>query len=189
MRLGLLQQSCQLLSVAAATLAMARIERRPVLSYGYIGQRRLIRFVAGILWGFFCLSVLVGILWRAGLLVFDGMALSGSSALGFALAWGLLFLLVGFSEESFPYCVATFSTRLRGESASGGRHYYCRWYLPSDIRPTTVSQFKGSSKLGLPAFFSALAFGTPNRFGGRSASTPDGIGANPTFMERLTVAW
>jgi membrane protease YdiL (CAAX protease family) len=99
-RLGLLQQSCQLLSVAAATLAMARIERRPVLSYGYIGQRRLIRFVAGILWGFFCLSVLVGILWRAGLLVFDGIALSSSSALGFALAWGLVFLLVGFSEES-----------------------------------------------------------------------------------------
>jgi membrane protease YdiL (CAAX protease family) len=99
-RLGLLQESCQLLMVAAATLAMARIERRSVLSYGYTGQHRLIRLVTGILWGFLCLSVLVGISWKAGLLVFDGMALSGFSVLGFAFAWGFVFLLVGFFEES-----------------------------------------------------------------------------------------
>jgi hypothetical protein len=99
-RLGLLQESCQLLTVAAATLVMARIERRSVLSYGYTGQHRLIRFVTGILWGFFCMSVLVGILWKARLLVFDGIALSGFSALVFAFAWGFVFLLVGFFEES-----------------------------------------------------------------------------------------
>jgi membrane protease YdiL (CAAX protease family) len=99
-RLGLLQESCQLLMVAAATLAMARIERRSVLSYGYTGRHRLIRLVTGILWGFFCLSGLVGILWKARLLVFDGMALSGFSVLGFAFAWGFVFLLVGFFEES-----------------------------------------------------------------------------------------
>jgi membrane protease YdiL (CAAX protease family) len=56
--------------------------------------------VAGILWGFFCLSVLVGILWKAGLLVFDGMALSRFSVLGFAFTWSFVFLLVGFFEES-----------------------------------------------------------------------------------------
>jgi membrane protease YdiL (CAAX protease family) len=99
-RQGLLQESCQLLMVAAATLAMARIERRSVLSYGYTGRHRLSRFVTGTLWGFFWLSVLVGILWKARLLVFDGMTLGGSSALGFAFAWEFVFLLVGFFEES-----------------------------------------------------------------------------------------
>jgi uncharacterized protein len=99
-KLGLLQESCQLLMVAVATLAMARIERRPVLSYGYTGEHRLIRLFTGILWGFVCLSVLVGILWKAGLLVFDGMAWSGLSTLSFGFAWGFVFLLVGFFEES-----------------------------------------------------------------------------------------
>jgi CAAX protease family protein len=99
-RLGLLQESYQLLMVAVAPLAMARIERRPVLSYGYTGRHRLIRLVTGLLWGFFCLSGLVGTLWKARLLVFDGMALSGFSVLGFAFAWGFVFLLVGFFEES-----------------------------------------------------------------------------------------
>ena len=44
--------------------------------------------------------MLVGILWRAGPLVFDGMAGSGVLTLSFGFAWGFVFLLVGFFEES-----------------------------------------------------------------------------------------
>jgi uncharacterized protein len=98
--LGLLQESCQVLVVAADTFVMARIEKRPLLSYGYTGQHKLIRLATGVILGFFCLSVLVGALWSAGLLAFDGMVLSGLMAWKYALGWGLLFLLVGFFEES-----------------------------------------------------------------------------------------
>jgi uncharacterized protein len=98
--LGLLQESCQVLVVAVATFAMARIENRPLLSYGYLGDHRPARLLTGMLLGFLCLSVLAALLWRAGLLVFDGLALSGLAAWKYALGWGLVFLLVGFFEES-----------------------------------------------------------------------------------------
>ena len=98
--LGLLSEFCQALVVAAATLAMARIESRPLLSYGYTGHHRVIRLVSGVVWGFLCLSMLVGVLWKEGLLVFDGSSLAGLIAWKYALAWGLVFLLVGVVEES-----------------------------------------------------------------------------------------
>jgi membrane protease YdiL (CAAX protease family) len=56
------------------------------------------RVAASIRWA--RISVLVGVLWNAGLLAFDGMLLHGFTAWGYALACGLVFLFVGFSEES-----------------------------------------------------------------------------------------
>lgn len=98
--LGVLQESYQVLLVATATLVMARIERRPILSYGYLGDHKLIRLVSGVVLGFFCLSGLVAVLWKAGLLVVDGVALSGLMAWKYAVAWAFVFLLVGIFEES-----------------------------------------------------------------------------------------
>jgi hypothetical protein len=49
MSLGLLQESCQVLVAAAATLVMARIENRPLLSYGFTGDRTLVRLLTGAL--------------------------------------------------------------------------------------------------------------------------------------------
>jgi len=92
--------------VATATLVMARIERRPILSYGYVGDRKLIRLVSGVLLGFFCLSVLVAVLWKAGLLVVDGVALSGLTAWKYAVGWAFVFLLVGIFEESLLWLSA-----------------------------------------------------------------------------------
>jgi hypothetical protein len=89
-----------LLVAAIATWVMARIEHRPLLSYGFAGDRKLVRLVTGALLGFFCLSVLVAVLWKAGLLVFDGFLLAGLTAWKYAVAWALVFLLVGFFEES-----------------------------------------------------------------------------------------
>lgn len=109
LRRGLLQESCQVLVVAAATFVMARIEKRSLLSYGYIDQHKLIRLVAGVFWGFSCISALVGVMWKAGLLAFDGMLLSGLAAWKYALAWGLVFLLVGFFEESLLRGYAQFT--------------------------------------------------------------------------------
>jgi membrane protease YdiL (CAAX protease family) len=100
LHLALLQESCEVLVVLVATLVMARIENRRLLSYGYTGEHRAIRLVSGVVWGFLCLSSLIGILWKARLLVFDGQSLSGLVAWKYAIAWALLFLLVGIFEES-----------------------------------------------------------------------------------------
>jgi hypothetical protein len=100
--LAILQESSEVLCVLAATWAMARIEKRPLLSFGYTGDHKLIRLVSGAMWGFACLSLLVGILWRAGLLIFKGQSQTGLLVWKFALAWGLVFLMVGVFEESLP---------------------------------------------------------------------------------------
>jgi membrane protease YdiL (CAAX protease family) len=98
--LGLLIESCDLLVVAAVTWVMARIENRPLLSYGYTGDHKLMRLATGGLLGFLCLSVLVAVLWKARLLVVDGVSLSGLLAWKYAVAWAFVFLVVGFFEES-----------------------------------------------------------------------------------------
>lgn len=97
---ALLMESCDLLVVAAVTWVMARIEKRPFLAYGYTDDRKVIRLASGGMLGFLCLSVLVAVLWGAKLLVFEGVSLSSLLACKYALGWGLLFLLVGFFEES-----------------------------------------------------------------------------------------
>lgn len=97
---ALIQESFELFAIFLATWVMARIERRPVLSYGYAGHHRLVRLLSGAVWGFLSLSLLVGILWKEGWLAFDGVALGGLTAMKYALAWALLFLIVGFFEES-----------------------------------------------------------------------------------------
>jgi len=98
--LGLLTGSEDLLVVAAATWLMARIENRPLLAYGYTDHGKLIRLLTGGFFGFLCLSALVGVLWKAQLLVIDGLSLSGLLAWKYAVGWGFVFLLVGFFEES-----------------------------------------------------------------------------------------
>ena len=98
--LGLLDEAILLFIVVLATAVMARIEGRRFVSYGYAGSHRLIRLASGIGWGFLALSFLVGILWKSGLLVFDGFLLGGFAAWKYALAWGLGFLCVGLLEES-----------------------------------------------------------------------------------------
>jgi membrane protease YdiL (CAAX protease family) len=97
---GLVSELLQLLCVFLATLILAMIEKRPVLSYGFQGKARAARFISGLAWGFAAISVLVLMLWKAGLLVFTGLMLHGPAAWEFAAGWGLVFLGTGFFEES-----------------------------------------------------------------------------------------
>jgi membrane protease YdiL (CAAX protease family) len=98
--LALIRESWEILVVFAATWVMARIEKRRVLSFGFVGSGKLIRLVSGAIWGFVSLSLLVGLLWKSGSLVFDGRLLSGLTAWKYAAAWALVFLFVGIFEES-----------------------------------------------------------------------------------------
>jgi membrane protease YdiL (CAAX protease family) len=86
--------------VFLATLFMARVENRKVLSYGFIGERSLQRLLSGVVCGLLALSILVAILWRLQLLGFEGVSLRGMAAWKYGLAWGAVALLVGFFEES-----------------------------------------------------------------------------------------
>ncbi len=97
---ALIYESCQVLLVLMATWVMARIEKRSLFSFGYMSSDKLIRLASGAIWGFAALSVLVGVMWTRGVLVFDGFQLSGVSAFKYAVVWALMFLLVGIVEES-----------------------------------------------------------------------------------------
>jgi membrane protease YdiL (CAAX protease family) len=88
------------LLVLVATAIMAKIEERPVLSYGFMDKRRLSRFVLGIAGGVAALSALVLALKMSGWLIFDGRALHGKSAWSYGLQWGVAFLLTALFEES-----------------------------------------------------------------------------------------
>ena len=88
------------LLVLVATAIMAKIEKRPVLSYGFMDRRRLSRFVLGITGGVAALSALVLALKMSGWLIFDGRVLHGKSAWSYGLQWGVAFLLTALFEES-----------------------------------------------------------------------------------------
>lgn len=96
----LIRELCAALVVFFATWVMARIERRNLFSYGYIDPGKLLRLVSGVAWGFLSLSLLIGILWQRGYLVFDGLALNGIAILKYGIASALMFTLVGITEES-----------------------------------------------------------------------------------------
>jgi len=88
------------LLVLVATAIMAKIEGRPVLSYGFMDKHILSRFMLGIAGGVAALSALVLALKMSGWLIFDGRALQGKSAWSYGLQWGIAFLFTALFEES-----------------------------------------------------------------------------------------
>jgi membrane protease YdiL (CAAX protease family) len=85
--------------IVFATWIMSRIERRPNSVYGLGVRGRLPQFLAGLFWGVLSLSLLVAILWKLHLLIFDARLLSSTMIFSNALIWLVGFLLVGLSEE------------------------------------------------------------------------------------------
>jgi hypothetical protein len=98
------------LAVAAASLLMARIEKRPWGSYGLPARGMFGKnFWAGALWGFLWLTVMMLLMRAAGVFYFGGLAIHGARILKFAAFYGLLFLTVGFFEESLMRGYAQFT--------------------------------------------------------------------------------
>jgi uncharacterized protein len=97
---GMLFEGLQFVVVLAATWILSLIERKPLLFYGYRGQARGVRFVSGLFWGFAAISTLIFTLDKLGYLAIDGRGLNGSAMLRYGALWGIVFLLVGFCEES-----------------------------------------------------------------------------------------
>jgi membrane protease YdiL (CAAX protease family) len=97
---GILIELAQFVPMVVATWIMSLIERRPLLAYGYQGHPRTLRLLSGLVWGFIAISGLVLTMWRLGYLSLQRGSLNATSALEDAAAWGLVFLLAGFFEES-----------------------------------------------------------------------------------------
>jgi hypothetical protein len=96
----LITEGVPFLAVALASFLMSRIEGRALSAYGIgptPGAGR--QFLAGICSGAGLLSILVLLLWRMHLLVFDGFLLTGSAALRYGLEWAVGFLCVALFEE------------------------------------------------------------------------------------------
>jgi membrane protease YdiL (CAAX protease family) len=98
--LALIRESWEVLLVFSATWLMARVEKRPIMSFGYGDSVGGMRLLSGTVWGFLALSLLIGVLWTRGSLMFDGTALGSLTACKYAIAWALVFSLVGLLEES-----------------------------------------------------------------------------------------
>jgi uncharacterized protein len=107
--IGVMAEGTELVVLALVTFIMSRIERRPFLAYGYQGEARAVRFISGLIWGFAAISLLVLALWKLGYLAMDGRSLIGSSILRYAAEWGVVFLVVGFFEESIMRGYAQFT--------------------------------------------------------------------------------
>jgi hypothetical protein len=113
---SILSEGVILLLVSLATLILSRIERRPVGVYGLGGSGRLRLFFHGLFWGLALLSLLVLVLWRAHLLVFDRLLLAPVAIFRYAAVWAFGFLIVALFEETFLRGYLQF-TLTRGFSA------------------------------------------------------------------------
>ena len=92
-------ESLPFLATLLVTWIMSLIEQRPNSVYGLGGNRQLPNFFAGLAWGVTCLSLLVFLLWKTGLLVFDSRLLFGTDAVRYGAIWLFGFLMVGLLEE------------------------------------------------------------------------------------------
>jgi membrane protease YdiL (CAAX protease family) len=113
---GFFAELIPFLITVLVTWIMSKIERRPNSVYGFGDSRMLQHFLAGLAWGVTCLSVLILILWKSGLLVFDGRLVFGGDVLRYGAIWLLGFFLVGLLEEYLTrgYVLYTLSRGLAG---------------------------------------------------------------------------
>lgn len=89
-----------LVAAVIPSLVLARIERRPWNCYGLpLGQAFRKPFWIGAVWGLAGISLLVFALRGLHVFEFGPLALHGVRLARFAAFWGLMFLLVGLSEE------------------------------------------------------------------------------------------
>jgi membrane protease YdiL (CAAX protease family) len=92
-------ESVPLAAAILLTWLMSKIERRRNAVYGLGGRRGIPQFFAGLAWGVTCLSVLVFMLVKTGLMVIDSRLLFGGNAFRYGALWLLGFMVVALLEE------------------------------------------------------------------------------------------
>jgi uncharacterized protein len=102
--------------VVIATWIVSRMEKRPLDDYGIPLRKAFgLKFWEGAVWGFATLSAVLLVLYLLGNFRIESVALKGSAALRYAIAWGVVFLAVSINEEfAFRgYWLFSFSRRIR----------------------------------------------------------------------------
>ena len=98
---GMFVQECvTFLGALAATAIMGFLECRPFGSYGLPRAEVFgARFWQGALWGIAMIAATMALIGALGGFSLGDLALGGSEVWRYALIWGAIFVLVGFSEE------------------------------------------------------------------------------------------
>ncbi len=96
---ALLNEAVSVLCVLGATWIMARIDRKPLLSFGLVSLHRSRNLLIGIATGFFSLSLLIGLLIATGGFHLGPVSLHGRSLVTWGLFWMVVFICVGVTEE------------------------------------------------------------------------------------------
>jgi uncharacterized protein len=151
----LLNEAVQLLVIVIAAFVVALIERRHLLEYNLQGPRRPQHFVGGLFAGFAALSLLVGILAAGDWIHFNGLALSGSAIIRYAVLWGIVFILVGCAEEGTFRCFLQFTL-------TRGINFWWALALVAAMCADLVARARGNGVWGVYAmailgFFPCLA--------------------------------
>lgn len=95
-----LRELLVLIAVLAAAWIMSRLERRPLAVYGLPARAAFGKpFWLGALWGLVAVSMLMGWIWAGHGFSFGALVLHGFRLGYYAVAWWLLFLVVGLFEE------------------------------------------------------------------------------------------
>jgi CAAX protease family protein len=94
------QELAMAASAILAALLMSLLERRPFGDYGMpLSDAFRRHFWQGTLWGFAQISALMLLIRAFGGYSFGGLAIHGQELLRFGLLWGVLFVVVGVTEE------------------------------------------------------------------------------------------
>jgi uncharacterized protein len=89
-----------LMIVLAATAIMAKLEGRHLEGYGFGSRNGTWLFLSGSAWGFFFISLLIGILFVTHNLVFQSHPFSLATALLYGVEWFISMFFVGAFEEA-----------------------------------------------------------------------------------------
>ncbi|MDQ6885671.1 MAG: CPBP family intramembrane metalloprotease [Gemmatimonadota bacterium] len=96
----LLSDGTGLLAALAAAGVMARVDRRPLGDFGLPIRAGLgARFGEGALWGTTGVAALMALIWLAGGVSMDGLALHGSALARSAALWAMTMIILGLYEE------------------------------------------------------------------------------------------
>ncbi|HKH99880.1 MAG TPA: type II CAAX endopeptidase family protein [Candidatus Sulfotelmatobacter sp.] len=97
---GMIEELGVLLAALISSLVLARVERRPWSAYGLPPRQFFGKlFWIGAVWGFAGITLLILALRGLNVFEFGHLALHGVRIAKFAAFWGVLFLVVGLSEE------------------------------------------------------------------------------------------
>jgi hypothetical protein len=108
--LYVLEQATRFLFCLLVAWLIGRFEGRTITEYGLPWRESFrLRFWQGMLIGFAALSALLGVMRLAGAFHLESIALSGAELWKYAAAYGLICLIIGFSEEFFYRGYAQFT--------------------------------------------------------------------------------